>query len=613
MAYEIIFETGSLKGKNWRLPEGGMLTIGRSHSCGIRPKEPDVSGKHAVLREEGGVVWLEVLSAHKTSIDGIRLPVGNKVAITEVSQVVLGGSLAFHLAKMASAGDETSEIMPSDTATLGTGTVATVATRAMSANTATLGDETGTLSGTVATAATRAFQPNTATLGDDTGTLDGTGTVATVATRAMPANTATLGDDTGTLATSATRAADIREDSETSILPSGEILGAKGGVAGETTNLNSDGGETQMLATQMASREELEKLKAAYEQKKTRKTAKKTIVFGIVVAIAAGVSIWLSSREPEKTLNMAENRSSTRLIPALLSGQKSNVEGFVGISLPKAGSKTIKNGGGVFEAVVPVGKKGDVLINVVFEVFADQSALQESRDQTFDRYLENSEAMLPALDEMAPLPDEDFFGGRNGLRRGIPCSRREYWCGRKGKSVYGVISFFRCGTLCFAFRREVAAYERARTLNLMQQTSKWLYADEAGDFAARQWEGADGAGASSPAAEIARCEERLRVDSTSDWPTIEAGLRNVLVSVDGKAADAALRDRALGLLGELRKAKALHWQKLTARRSPLPEKTTGMSSAMASEVGEIDAIVRKDFSDPSEEWYFLARRKGWWK
>lgn len=578
MAYEIIFETGSLKGKHWRIPESGMLTIGRSHSCDIRPKEPDVSGKHAVLREEGGVVWLEVLSSHKTAVDGIRLPVGEKVVITEVSQIVLGGSLAFHLAKEVSADAETGEIPQPETATLGgTGTMATAATRAMRADTATLGDETGTLSGTIATAATRAA-------------------------------------DTGTLATAATRAADIREDSETSILPSGEIPGVKGGVSGETTNLNSDGGgETQMLATQVASREELEKLKAAYEQKKTRKTAKKTIVMGIVVAIAAGVSIWLSSREPEKTLNMAEKKTSTRLIPALLTGQKSNVEGFVGISLPKDGSKTIQNGDGVFEAVVPVGKKGDVLINVVFEVFADPSTLQESRDQTFDRYLENSEAMLPALDEMAPLPDEDFFGGRNGLRRGVPCSRREYWCGRKGKSVYGVISFFRCGPLCFAFRREVAAYERARTLNLMQSTSKWLYADEAGDFAARQWEGADGAGASSPAAEIARCEERLRVDSTSDWPTIEAGLRNVLVSVEGKVSDAALRDRALGLLGELRKAKAVHWQKLTARRSPLPDKTTGMPSAMAAEVGEIDAIVRKDFSDPSEEWYFLARRKGWWK
>lgn len=279
--------------------------------------------------------------------------------------------------------------------------------------------------------------------------------------------------------------------------------------------------------------------------------------------------------------------------------------------MPKE-TKVLKKGNGVFEAVVPIGKKGDVTIDVVFESFADPEALHERRLKTFERYLESSEAMLPALDEMAPLPEEDFFGGKNGLRRGIPCSRREYWCSRKGKGVYGVISFFRFGTLCFAFRREIAAYERARAMDLLSKTSAWLYADAGGDFAARQWEGAEGAGAASPAAELARCEERLRVDSTSDWPTIEAGLQNVLVAVDGKAADVVLRDRALGLLGELRKAKALHWQKLSARRAPLPE-NADRHSDMAREAAEIDAIVRKDFGDTGEEWYYLARRRGWWK
>lgn len=578
MAYEIIFETGSLKGKHWRIPESGMLTIGRSHSCDIRPKEPDVSGKHAVLREEGGVVWLEVLSAHKTSVDGVRLPSGEKVVITEVSQIVLGGSLAFHLAKEVSADAETGEIPQPETATLGgTGTMATAATRAMRADTATLGDETGTLSGTIATAATRAA-------------------------------------DTGTLATAATRAADIREDSETSILPSGEIPGVKGGVSGETTNLNSDGGgETQMLATQVASREELEKLKAAYEQKKTRKTAKKTIGLGIVVAIAVGVSIWFSSREPEKILALQNPRQAMGLIPELLQDAAFVQSGAIGISLPQSGTTILGKGKGVFEAVAPVGKKGDVQIRIVFEVFSDPAAIHESRLQTFDRYLETNEAMLPALDEMATLPEEDFVGGKNGVCRGIPCSRREYWCGRGGKSVYGVISFFRYGVLCFAFRREVVAYERTRTQDVLLPTSAWLYADDAGSFAAKQWEGAEDAGTSSPAAELARCEERLRVDSTTDWPTIETGLRNVLVAVDGKPDDATLRDRALGLLGELRKAKATHWQKLAARRAPLPDETIGLSSAMAAEVGEIDALVRKDFSDPAEEWFFLARRKEWWK
>ena len=568
--YDVIFETGSLRGKSWHLPDGGSLTIGRSHTCAIRPTEPDVSGRHVVLAAMGGKVWLEAVSAHKTSVDGVRLASGDRRELTARSAVSLGNVLAFRIREAdGEAETDTSVFNTSNRATEGaTATVATVATRAAAAATA-----------TVATRA--AADGETEIFGSETATGAGPGQ---------------------TVATAATRAAETQMFTDLSAVPSGQ------GDTGLATGEVHDEDETQMLATQVASREELEKLKAAYEQKKTRKTAKKTILFGMLVAIAAAVSIWFSSREPEKWLAIPEPRAGTEIVPAILAGSEKPTAGLVGIALPVAGTKIVKKGDGVFEAVAPIGRKGDVPVSLVFEVFSDPAALREDRTKTFDRYLETSEAMLPALDEMAPLPEEDFFGGNNGLRRGIPCSRREYWCGRNGKSIYGVISFFRCGTLCFAFRREVAAYERARALDTLLPTAAWLFADSGGEFAARQWEGADGAGTKSPAAEVARCEERLRVDSTIDWQTIEAGLRNVLVAVDGKTEDANLRDRALGLLGELRNAKATHWQKLTARRAPIAN-----SNAEQIEAREIDAIVRKDFGSPDEEWYFLARRREWWK
>lgn len=586
MAYVIIFESGSLAGLHWRIPDGGMLTIGRSHSCTIRPKEPDVSGKHVVIREEGGVVWLEVLSKHKTAVDGENLPVGGKVAITEVSQVALGGSLAFRLGKLTGDGNETGEIPPSETdmfggtGSLGTGAVATAATRA--ANTATIA------------------AANTATLGDETGSLSGA--VATAATRAA---------GTGTLATAATRAADIHADSETSILPSGETPGAKGGTAGETTDLGSDGGETQMLHTQMASREELEKIKIAYEQKLKARVAKRFCLLGFVAAMAVGVSIWFSTRKPENPLSMPKERESARILPDLApAGTRGAVDGEIGLSYPSVGAR-IKKSENTIEVRTFVGRKLDVEVVVAVDVFEDESAIGESRNATFMRYILKSPDLVKILDNMYPLPDEDFFGGMGGRLRGIPCSRVEYWRMRGRENVYGVVSFFRSGPLCCALRREVPAAEKDRAAWLLLDTRTWLFADDDGKFAATQWEGAEDAGCADTALEISRCEARFAVDSPAEWPEIERGLRDILVETWGDDAYADVRSRALKLLADLRARKATNWKRLAAGRVPISLPGDGTSDKFRA--SELDEAARKDYPSPDEEWYFLARRRRWWE
>ena len=159
---ELIFKTGSLMGRRWSVPSGGALTIGRSHSCAIRPEEADVSGRHVIVREERGKLWLEALSAHRTAVDGTKLAAGGKQELADGSVVNLGGSLAFTVGESQGGNETASEmgetdIFATDAAT-GLETRATAATRAA---------ETGTL----ATAATRAMS-------------DETGTLATAATRA---------------------------------------------------------------------------------------------------------------------------------------------------------------------------------------------------------------------------------------------------------------------------------------------------------------------------------------------------------------------------------------------------------------------------------------------
>ena len=582
MSFSIRFIRGSLSGR--RFPVGREpLLVGRSHACAIRPKESDVSGKHLSLAEDGGIVSVTILSAHRTVVAGVRVRQGGAVPAPAGSVVELGDDLAFRVVDDAAAADETSTLPEQETGTL-PGATEGLATAATRFGDSIAGDDTGTFGdGGTGTAATR--------FGGATGTL----------TEATRFGGDSSGGETGTL-TAATRFGAATESGETSILAGASTAPGESG--------ESDLGETQVLETQVASREELEKIKDLYQQRQTRKIASKAVLLGMAVLAAVGLTLWVSLQKPETRLEMPSSKLSKRLLPDLFSSSV-GFAGVVGLQYPNEGAKIVREGDGAFEIDVRIGKKRDVAVRLAFEAFEDPLAVKESRASTFDRYLENSEAMRVALDEMEPLPEEDFFGGRKGLRRGIPCSRREYWCQRDGESVYGVISFFRSGTLCCAFRREVTSFESERAVHLLQPTSVWLFADRDGAFAAAQWEGAEVTENSASAKEssakeiVADCEKWLDVDSTANWPILETRLRNVLASLSGPEQDEPLRDQARSLLVKLRGAKALHWQKLTARRAPFSSKSASGK--------EIDNLVRKDFSDPAEEWYFLARRHEWWK
>lgn len=588
MPFSIQFVRGSLADRRW--PAGpAPLLVGRSHACDIRPTESDVSGRHLQFVEAGDGIAVTVLSAHRTLVAGSRAAQGSVLIAPPGTVVELGDDLAFRVVDDEAAADETASLPEQATGTLPGATegLATAATRFAGEDTGML-DETGT-----ATAATRFG-------GEETGTF-------TAATRFG----GDAGGETGTV-TAATRFGGSADGDETS------ILGGAPTAAGETGE--SDLGETQVLQTQVASLEELEKIKTLYEQRRTKKVATKFGFLGFFLVLAIGLTVWISLQTPERRLELPTDRTKTQtvlLLPKLAPSGAVPV-GNVGISFPKEGAEIPRNGDGVFDATIRIGRNYDVAVHITFEVFEDMNAPKESRSDSFDRYLENSEAMRVARGDMEALPEEDFFGGRRGLCRGIPCSRREYWCGRDGESVYGVVSFFRSGTLCCAFRREISSFERERAKHLLQPTSKWLYADRDGAFAAVQWEGrgnadedADKADAVAydPAAEIAQLEKRLRVDSTADWPMLEAGFCRVLAALSGPDGDATQRDRARGHLAELRAAKAMHWRKLAARRNPF----LSSGGKVSPEAAAIDAIVRKDFSDPAEEWYFLARRREWWK
>lgn len=588
MPLSVVFFRGSLSGRRFDVGPGG-LSVGRSHKCDVRPAESDVSGRHVTLAEAGAAVAMTVESLHRTRIDGVPAKSGATVALVPGVVVELGSVLAFRV-DAPSSGD--------DTDTSGTG-VADLSSVHSAGSAATL--TVSTASGDAETAAG---------FGDDTGTADppsGTGGFATDVPTDAPTGAA----------------ADAPTGGETAILGQApDPSGAAGGAVATGAGAEEDG--TQIMQTQIASREELDRIKEAFRKKKARKSASRFVVLAVAAGAALVLSLWMSRREQELSLEKPDCTGSwKRLVPDLVPGETGtgDIPGFVAMEFPATGSREEVrefSGNGVdfrsFEVQTSIGTKRDVELVLAADVFRDPAALNEPRAATFRRYLENSAEMHAALDNKVPFPDEDFVGGslagHAGLRRGVPCSRMGYWLARGEKSVYGVVSFFRFGEVCCAFRREVPATEQFRAEWLLKNTRTWLFAE--GEFGAAQWEGAAGAGCADPKIALERCQAAFDLDTPSEWPALEEGLRNVLVetaSTDG--AGGGLHERALALLRDLRGRKALHWKNLVASRVPLDAASGLRADEEAAKA--LDASVRESYPSPDEEWFFLARRERWWE
>lgn len=590
MPFSVKFFKGSLAGRRFEVGPGG-LSVGRSHKCDVRPAESDVSGRHVSLAEAGKAVALTVESRHRTRIDGVPAKPGATVALVPGVVVELGSVLAFRVDAPSSGDDTDTSGMsgPGFSTQHSAGSAATLTGATFPGETDTsvpapFADETRTEAPTVGPDSTA----DAPTGGGETAILSGVPVAGAAADVTM-----TAGPDT-----------------------------AAGGTAGSETV----DGETQVMQTQIASREELDRIKEAFRKKKARKSASRFVVLALAAGSAVGLSLWMSMREPERFLEKPDCTGSWRkLVPDLVpeeagAAATGDIPGFVAMEYPSSGSRAeirefSENGTDFrsFEVTTSIGTKRDVELVLAADVFRDPAALNEPRADTFRRYLENSPEMHAALDNKVPLPDEDFFGGallgHAGLRRGIPCSRIGYWLSRGDKAVYGVVSFFRFGEVCCAFRREVPATEQFRAEWLLKNTRTWLFAE--GSFGAAQWEGAAGAGCADPKIALERCQAAFDLDTPSEWPALEEGLRNVLVetaSTDGSAG--GLHERAQALLEDVRGRKALHWKNLVAARVPVAASGLLRDEETAK---ALDASARESYPSPDEEWFFLARRERWWE
>lgn len=551
MAYQLIFERGSLKGKIHDISDGDEVLIGRSHSCQLRTTEGDVSGRHAVFKVNGNKLYLDVLSSHRTVLNGKRLSAGMSKEVPDNSKIEFGDSLSLAVRF------NQEEKRDSDAET-----------------------ETS-------------FQPMSPSLGE------------TVATRAAEQTAFTVPGPDIEKGASATLATTASQNTET--------------VATFAQNLSddvetSDGAdETQMLATQMVSQEELDVLRGEHlRQQKKRVALKAAMISGLLICVV-GLYAWLSN--PYVNPHLVAPIITFEGVIKSRDGR-----GQIGIKVPYYnGGKYTKKNDSVVLWDTYLGEKWEVPFRIVLTNYYDPQSLKEDAKTTFMRWQkENMGGLWRAKGDLLPTPQ--FIGGGAGYYPGIRCLVQKYSrVGADDESFIGTASFFRIGPQCYVLLRELPSIEEGRGMFWLEEISSTLFVREKNlrdnsdnTIASRHWEGTVAEDDErSNAAVIENCITLLERDNPKDWGDIERMLYVTLrsLSYKGEASSIDERNRCLENLERLRKNQKAFWQNQCSeafRNSQLEGREPRDKVAAATEA----AI--NHFTSQSDERYYLIREKNWW-
>ncbi|MBQ6246458.1 MAG: FHA domain-containing protein [Kiritimatiellae bacterium] len=583
MSVNVVFIKGSLAGMRFHIPDAGAV-VGRSHSCGIRASESDVSGRHVQIVPAGNRAEMTVLSAHRAFVNGRRVPSGARTTLKSGDHIRLGESLEFAFMADDSAADaagDSTSLFP-ETGMAGGGTRATLGTRATMA--------------TQATMATGAMDM----AADDASTSDA------VASPPQGARGGTPQPRMGILRSQGRDAADT-----TATFPTGIPTGSTH-LPGDD---DGDGDETQMLKTQVVSREELELLGRMYAEKRRRKTMMRGVLLGFAFLVVFAVYMVVMSRKPETELTIPKDGKGKEIKNEFILENR-GAGGLFGLKYPGADdavAKTFANESGGSNTVIRTrfGAKWDVSLLLVFSWYRDPLCLHETRKESFDRWAASNLVANTSegdFTDLGLMNDYAFIGDFSGQYQGIRCLSREY-TRTKGDTYYGVVSFFRYGDRCYVYRREVPDSEKERAVQWLLSPGKFMVFDGNGNFVKRHWEGlggGDGIPIGSCNVALLRCEKYLKDDSPADWRLVEDTLFRILTAAT-EAGDADICHRAETKLVELRMRKRAKWNSLWA------ERTAAANSGDEAREKDVDRRVRAVFGDRDDVRYGLCRREKWWR
>ncbi len=609
LKYRICFTKGSLAGQLFPLGAEPVI-LGRSHTCGIRVMEPDVSGRHAMLSVGPKGVEMEVISSRRTVLDGKALKTGDRVPVRAGQSVAMGGIVAFAVECYRSDGDRTeapgdwTDGMTRFGADAGNDDDATRRPGAVRA-----GDETS-----MTTPAGEYGGNPSGGIGDD----DDTGTHIPpppsrpkrppVRPGPPPASSAT---STGTVGTMA--------------VPPFPPPPPSGGETLATEAYQPPADATQIIQTRAATPQEMAYMRELHNRKRRKKLGVRIGLGAFVTAIAGGLCVWLAWHPPEPVPSIPKEKKTWKLLDSEMrtipAADAAGVANSIFLQYPAGG------GGGrtetavrpnpalgteetVYSVKTRVGRDLDLPLQLRVIVYASPASLDQSQEESFADWDRTNDL---GLEKQAPLAT-DFVG----VDPGIPCLRYTYTRKatpeeEKADGVLdwaGVLSFARLRDTCIVYLREVPSVEELRAEYMLTRSGRFLGISP--PLVRSRWMGLARHEQSPGDLPILRnsARELMGKNMDNEWEELEAKLTTILIRTYPKLSrdpDAArLYDEALEWMGILRTRQEETWKKRCVVRFQATRNKNADTKRM-------DEGIRALFRSKDDRRHVTAQKEKWWE
>lgn len=607
LKYRISFTKGSLAGHLFPLGAESVI-VGRSHTCGIRVMEPDVSGRHVMLSVGARGVEMEVISSRRTVLDGKPLKTGDRVPVKAGQTVAMGGIVAFAVECYRSDGDRTEA--PGDWTNGMTRFGADDSTRRPGAN--------------PSPDATSMTTPSEGGLG------------------AAPAGTVGDDDDTGTHVPSPSSRANRPPQPPVHFVPPPISGSASPGTIGTlatppphpsppsggetlgTEALPPSADATQIIQTRAATPQEMAYMRELHNKKRRRKLGVRLGLGGVATAMAAGVCVWLAWQQPEPVPPIPGERKVWKLLDSEMRPIPEKNPGGVGDSVfltyPAAGGwgatkTTVRSNSAlgteetVFSVKTRVGSTLDLPLQLRVIAYANPASLNQSLEEAFADWDRTSGL---GLEKQSPL-QVDFVG----VDPGIPCLRYTYM--RKATQAEeeegvldwaGVLSFARLRDTCIVYLREVPSVEELRAEYMLTRTA--VFFGISPPIVRSRWMGRVPQEQAPGSLPILRnsAKELLGKNMDNEWEELETKLTTILIRTyptRTRDPDAArLHDEALEWMGILRARQDETWKK----RCVIRFQATHDKNA---DTKQMDEGIRALFRSKDDRRHVTAQKEKWWE
>lgn len=401
-------------------------------------------------------------------------------------------------------------------------------------------------------------------------------------------------------------------------------------LVGEPTRSGAeDAAETQMLETQVVSREELDMLRGAHLRRQKRRLALRGAILLLALSIAAGLYWWLSAEKVSRFLSgqtlVHMNRvirddaggSVSMAVPNWRGGADSGWyrwDSMLGEDgkVPFAALRARLFGRASLEKARARAFRWTVPYFISITNWTDEASLREDRLTTFERWWSAQDPSMRRDRDYSPPPL--FLGGECGSYPGVRCLERKYYrVDASGDNFVGTVVFFRHGARCHVLRRELPAEEEGRGWAWLGNVWTTLYAPARNSdgtenlFAACHWEGSPlPDSAREPALLLDDSRKALEREDSGAWGDVERDLSLALRAVHGRTDpdSAAVRSGALDALRRLRAAQREFWNK----QRLVAVKTASVRGDMDS----VRAVTAARFPSADDERHYLVQREAWW-